>query len=829
MKKILTSAIALALAVGAWAVPARHNFKVYTQADGSTVTMTPMGDEWHHSLVTTDGFAVAKDANGNLCYRTATGVSDVVAHDVAARSAQEKAFLAQRNDVKFSVPARARAKAAKANARRAETQVPDKGAPSVPVILVQYSDVKFSQSASQIVATFDNQFNNGSESCHQYFYDQSYGQYDGKFDILGPVTLTGMRADYGGDDDYYDEDQGVCKMVAEACKGLSNVDWSKYDNDGDKEVDVVVILYAGVGQADSDETDAIWPCQWELSTGAQYGDGPGAITLNGYKIDRFGVFNELGGSYSGHSNKIDGIGTFCHEFSHCLGLPDWYDTEYGNHFGMGNWSILDNGCYNDDGFTPCGYTAYEKDFHNWRALEEAVPNTSYELIATNLEGGKGIKIQSDYDANEYYVLENRQLTGWDKYLPSKGLQVTHVCYNATYWEENKVNNYDTKGMSIIPADNSLKMDAYSSYYGTQYFSNDADQVGDLFPYKGVNELTDESTPAATLYKGGYMGKPITNITQLANGNVTFDFMKGMMAAPVLAEAADVTATSFKAEWNEVEEAQSYILRVMPKGDEAEVILEEDFSGLTANTQSTLGNKLDDYFANPGWTGSSVFFENGGVRLSSSKKAGSLVSPELTAASGQITVAFNAYSYGNDGDITVSVAMGDQKKDVTVSSTEAQSFVVLDAATAGKVTFSALAKKRPVFTAITFYDGDATDQLNEAAAPRRAADAQEIIIEDITTTSYVVTGLTPATTYKFDVKAVADGSESKWSNRQVVTLLEQTALKGDVNGDGIVNGGDVTALYNYLLNNQEVEGNPDVNEDGNVNGGDVTALYNLLLQ
>ncbi|MBP5562049.1 MAG: M6 family metalloprotease domain-containing protein [Muribaculaceae bacterium] len=836
MKKFLTSFFALAVAVSVWAVPARPGFKTYTQPDGSTVTVQKVGDEWHHATVTRDGYAVSRDDNGNMCYRTSAGVSNVLAHDAANRTSEELAFLQANSEAaKFKATPRARAKAAKANAARRTSQVPDQGSPHVPIILVQYKDVKFSiTNETQLLAYFENQFSQGSESCHQYFYDQSGGMYDAQFDILGPVLLNDNRSTYGGNDENGD-DKGVCKMVIEACKGLpTSVDWTRYDNDGDGEVDVVVVLYAGVGAADDDNTNAIWPCQWQLSDGVTYGDGTGSFTLDGVKIDKFGVFNEVGGSYSSHEGEIDGIGTFCHEFSHCLGLPDWYATDYSNHFGMGQWSILDGGCYCNDGFTPCGYTSYEKAFHGWRDLEEAVPGTHYSLLATNIEGGVGIKVQSDYNANEYYVLENRQLTGWDAYLPNNGLQVTHVYYSASAWDGNTVNNTSTRRMTIIPADNSLKMD----YSQGSYFANLEDQENDLFPYQKsssvlINELTDTSTPAATLYVGGKMGKPITNITKDATGLVTFDFMKGQMAPPELSDATDITDTSFKAEWSEVEGAQSYTLRVTPKGDEAELLLEENFSSFTTNTNDQSDN-LDASFANEGWTGTAIYFENGGVRLSSSRKAGSLTSPTLAVSEGKVTVAYGAYSYGTDGNITMKVATGSDNKNVTVAKDVADGLVVLNAGEEDAVTFSASARQRPILTYIRIYDGDATEQLS-ANAPRRAEGNETLLFEGITETSCVVTGLTPETTYKFDVKAVGEDNESKWSAFKLVTTLEASqGIQGDVNGDGVVSGADVTALYNILLNDDPtgaptVTGNPDVNGDGVVSGSDVTALYNILLQ
>ena len=59
-------------------------------------------------------------------------------------------------------------------------------------------------------------------------------------------------------------------------------------------------------------------------------------------------------------------------------------------------------------------------------------------------------------------------------------------------------------------------------------------------------------------------------------------------------------------------------------------------------------------------------------------------------------------------------------------------------------------------------------------------------------------------------------------------LDIMGIMGDVDGNGLVNGTDVTALYNYLLNGVTPAGNADVDGNGTINGTDVTALYNILL-
>ncbi|MBQ0068554.1 MAG: M6 family metalloprotease domain-containing protein, partial [Bacteroidales bacterium] len=348
MKKLLTLTLLLLAAwVTVQAVPAKPGLRTVKQSDGTSIQVRLTGDEWHHSFMTSDGYAVSRAENGDMYYRTTEGVSTIMAHDAAQRSATEKAFISA-NAEKMTLqslftPVQSARRARNLVARKA-SQVPQTGSPHVPVILVNYRDKKLI--SSDPVAAWQSQISNPNDvSVYQYFVDQSFGKYKPQFDILGPVTLANNRSTYGGND-YSGNDKGVGKMVAEACQGLpTSVDWTKYDNDGDGVVDVVIVLYAGDGEASSyasDAENAVWPCQWELAS-SDYGRN---ITIDGKTISKFAVFNELNGS---DLTKLDGIGTFCHEFSHCLDLPDFYCTNYGNYFGMGSWSLMDFGSYNNDG------------------------------------------------------------------------------------------------------------------------------------------------------------------------------------------------------------------------------------------------------------------------------------------------------------------------------------------------------------------------------------------------------------------------------------------------------------------------------------------------
>ena len=471
----------------------------HTQRDGSTVTVRMVGDEFYHQWVsTTDGRVMDRGANGDFYY--------LDENEIAAR--------------------RARAKMRRGAPRRIGThEIPVSGTPRIPVLLVQYKDIKFKSNHGK--SAFTNGYVTGDKSVQQYFSDQSNTQYVPQFEVFGPYTLSKNRSEYGGNSG--GRDKGVGAMVAEAVKMATDVNFGNYDNDGNGDCDVVIVLYAGVGEARAYNVvpESVWPTQWDLYSANYYGDGPGSFAQNGKTINHFAVFNELNGS-SDNSTKLEGIGTFCHEFSHCLGLPDLYETNTykQGYYGMGSWSLMDYGCYNADGYTPIGYSAYEKEFMGWLTYTKPVKNTKYTLPQLNSGNDKAVKVTSPLNSNEYYVLENRAKQGWDKYIRGEGMMVTHVTYVASRWQDNSVNNQQIQLCTIIPADNSL---------------SSANVTSDLWPYGSHTELTNSSTPAATLYmtasgslssNAGTMDQPLTEITRNSDGTVSFWYMKGEAAAIV---------------------------------------------------------------------------------------------------------------------------------------------------------------------------------------------------------------------------------------------------------------------------------------------------------
>lgn len=367
-------------------------------------------------------------------------------------------------------------------------------------------------------------------SVKDYFLAQSNGQFELDFDVVGPYTLSQNMAYYGAHTKDGDVDAKAGHMVLEACQMADkDVNYKDYDWDGDGEVDQVFVIYAGFGEADGGSEDTIWPHESMLSAstvGKRYETKDG-VNVNTYACGNENTYDMLGRS------RINGIGTICHEFSHCLGYPDLYDTKNSGNFGMGSFDLMCSGSYNGESFCPPNYSAYEKWFAGWitpTVLDK--PASVKGMQAQDVKYGQAFVVYNDNNKNEYYLIENRQQNVgiWDKQLPASGMMITHVDYDENIWEWNNVNTFVN----------------YSNQYGPEhaYLDNDhqrltifhADneegastksQAGDLYPFNGNNSLTDTSSPAATIYQGGTtMGKPITNITQNEDGSIDFDFMGG---------------------------------------------------------------------------------------------------------------------------------------------------------------------------------------------------------------------------------------------------------------------------------------------------------------
>lgn len=500
MKRILLSISAVLAAIAIQAMPVKPGIcRNITLADGTVVKAELVGDEHLTYWRTADG----------ACYRQTPSAGVFSKVELSALQSEYDAVVAQKA---------AREKAILESAR---TSMPVKkvegskfqGKKKCLVILANFADTKFKpEHTLDLYKQIINGENYSDEtlgfkgSVRDYFKAQSGGQFEIDFDVVGPVDLPKGYAGYGKNDaSGRDQAALVYPMVEDAVNLAKDqvTDWKQYDWDGDGLVEEVFVLYAGHGQAQyPQDPDLVWPHKSAIDP---------MTVADGVKVSVYACSSELGAT-----EAIDGIGAFCHEFSHCMGLKDHYDIN-GRGYGTGFWDIMCFGCYNGNTFLPAEYNSYEKMFCGWK--EPIVLNAEPQKIEgmkALAAGGDTYIFYNDGNENEYYMLENRQKTGWDAALPGEGLIVLHVDYSKGAWEDNQVNyNAARQRMTVIPADNTLG-------------STDEDKAGDAWPYQGNNSLTNYSRPACTVYNAntdgtGYMNKYLLNITQNADGTISFEY------------------------------------------------------------------------------------------------------------------------------------------------------------------------------------------------------------------------------------------------------------------------------------------------------------------
>lgn len=517
MKKLyLMLSMLFAFGAAANAIPAKKLQKVITLTNGTQVSVELRGDEYLSWWEGTDGTAYRATADENVFE-----AFDLEAQKPAAaarRARAEQGRVARLARVKNSL------KGADDKMRGlGGDHITYKGVKKGLVVLVDFKNKKFADGHDleyykNVINGKD--FSDEEEgyvgSVRDYFLAQSNGQFELDFDVVGPVTMS-KNYGYYGNDGAYQKDEKVYEMIKEASDGIQDkVNLKDYDWDGDGEADQVFFLYAGLGQASGGSASTVWPHESEL----RYWPC-GVLSYSTGKINTYACANELQPETQGSSRYISaGIGTICHEFSHCLGFADMYDTTGGGGYGMSVFDVMDQGSYNGNGFVPCNYTAFERIYAGWVEPIELIDPATVKDMKSVSDYGRPFIMYNYKNTNEYFLLENRQNTGWDKGLyGSNGLLIVHVNYVPSRWANNSVNSSAEKIQccTVVNADGSRENTQYSLQ-------------GDLYPYevKGVtmnDEFTDESEPAAKLYTknsdNSYaLGIPITQIKR-SKGSVSF--------------------------------------------------------------------------------------------------------------------------------------------------------------------------------------------------------------------------------------------------------------------------------------------------------------------
>lgn len=530
IKSLTALSAALILGSGvSLAIPAKKGILTMTQPDGTTIEIMKSGDEHLHFTTTPDGILLQEDEDG--FYRIASIAEDggFVSTGLLPTQANlntKGIRLADLDTKALKTKRMGKKRAPQSGMGMTEASYPTKGKTKGLIILVEYTDVKFTQKQGYDAENYFNDMINGANftqfggtgSALKYFTDQSGGLFTPEFDVLGPVTLPHNQKYYGGNDRYGD-DLNPHLMVVDAIKKLDAYhDFSVYDTDGDGLIDNVYVFYAGQGEADYGKADTVWPHSWDVRYGGQN------VVVDGVMIAHYACSNEW------ELNQPCGVGTFIHEFSHVMGLPDLYHTTDANAlYTPGDYSVLDYGPYNNDGRTPPNYGAYEKNALGW--YEPIMLDSPQSVTLQEISTGQFGLMPTSKDT-EFFLFENRQQTGWDKYIPYHGMLVWHIDYVPGVFERNEVNN----------TQNHQYVDIVEANKKANYVYN-----AKGFPFPGTSNVTSftaDTNPALKDWAGNAIDHPVTNITE-SGGLIKFDVSGGAPEeAGIDAPAEDVVPEYF---------------------------------------------------------------------------------------------------------------------------------------------------------------------------------------------------------------------------------------------------------------------------------------------
>ena len=753
------------------AVPAFRVKKQLMLEDGTIVTATLQGDEYYGYYITDDGKVLAPAKSGK--YR----------------------YMNEKTHANFKRVAYERME--KANSFRAESM--RRSAPRSTqerrglVILAQFPDVSFSKIGTQ--EYFNRMFNekgfteNGClGSVSDYFYDQSYGQLNMQFDVVGPVTLPQPLAYYGAPEEGESSgDSKVLDFAADACTAAKDlVDFSKYDWDGDGKVDNVYILFAGFSEARGADPNCLWPHQWVVHDRE--------LVIDEVRIWNYACSNEL--ISGGDAPVLDGIGTACHEFSHTLGLADIYNTQGGKDF-VGKWDVMSIGSYIGkkwgDGTHPMAYSAFERWQLGWlepKALNEVTTITEMKALE---EEPEAYVLYNEGNTNEYYLLENRQLPKWGSPFDAHGLLVTHIDYDKGAWNNNTVNT-----------------DIYHQRYSVVGASGEfTESIDDLFPgTSGNTSFTDVTNPASTLFNANedgtyFLHKAVENISESDDGTISFVACTYYAPCPKDIQATTNDDGTVACSWSEVEDAVSYDVEL--KGEYLypspynNIIIEEEFTNLPKEegTEDVSG-ELDNYLDNPSWTGRNLYSSTNGLKINTS---GVLSTPFYKISNKKaITFLTHMEPYNEDESVDTYVCIVDNKHNIIYDwdcsiTKETYNLFRFETDANKEYRIGIMTFSNPlILKGFYIYDGCyEVDDFSKEPDPS-IKETLEPEIFPTTHASYLFCNLKKDYKYTVRVRAkLSDGRESLWT--QPVSFIPTIATGIDeVGSDQLPSNSDSSAIY-----------------------------------
>lgn len=486
MKKYILSALLLvSAAIAAFATPAYPGKISLRKADGSRVQVTLHGDEFCHWATDDQGREVTISRDGIVrelpvtrggAPRYSPSWHRVYHPDVSPMTKGNNHFL---------------------------------------VILVEFADVSFTLDNPK--DRFTRLLNEdgysdfgGTGSVHKYYYDQSTGQFDPVFDVVGPVKISGNMADYGGNNENKSDKNptGAFLAAVELAHSQGLVNFADYDYDHDGYVDNIFFYYAGYNEAEGAAAETIWPHAFGF-----YNNN--SRSYDGVTLGRYACTSELRGK---SGTTMCGIGTFCHEFGHVLGLPDFYDTDYAENGSASDvtvFSLMCAGNYNNNGCTPPNLGAIERNMLGWMDFPVEWTESGSKTIRA-ITNNEAFYVSST-NPGEFFLLETRDGTGWDAYISGKpaGLLIYHVDQSSnmvggmsalTHWlYGSKINCFaEHPCYYLVPP-------AYDNKYAS-------------YVWPGTSSKTTfgmDSNPSNRDYLNGYAGFNLNNISY-SGGVVSLD-------------------------------------------------------------------------------------------------------------------------------------------------------------------------------------------------------------------------------------------------------------------------------------------------------------------
>ncbi len=517
-----------------WAAKAESIPVQVRQVDGTVITVILRGDEHINWYTTLDGVLLVQGEDNNYYIGKVEKSGKLVAtkqlaHEAVSRSQAERNLIAKQDKEKFFTYVNKIAEESE-NAYdktpltrgpiidtgwRGVPYFPHTGSPKALVILAEFQDTTFTiQDTKDVFTNYlmnedhfkDKRYNQDQnyKGVRGYFKDCSYGKFTPTFNVVGPVKLPKEQTYYGAGSD------NIKALIEDACSAVDGmVNFADYDANNDGIVDLVYVIYAGhSANIGGNKTTDIWPKSGTVTISKK---------LDGKSIRRYGVSNELAGLENKTKDKetINGIGLFCHEFSHTLGLPDIYayntDAENQDNQGMEFWDIMDGGTGIRGGRVPASYLAWEREVMGWMNIDELKNDITINNLKSIDNGGKAYKIVNPKNSNEYIVLQSIQKgpwnQGWGDGTYGKGLFAYRISYPS-----GKVNVFDypnnVKGkprVIPIPADGKILAAANA---GGKLNVYTAQLNGDLYPYNGNNKTNNFK-----MYDGTILNKSIFDIVE----------------------------------------------------------------------------------------------------------------------------------------------------------------------------------------------------------------------------------------------------------------------------------------------------------------------------